>query len=376
MVENERKLYVGNLPPDIVEEEIHEVFGLYGSIAEVYINTPRDNRSVRSAFVRFAEVQDAAAAMAVLSEMYKFREESSTPIRVNIARPSSSGAGKGFSGKGAGSVGSDAGEVQSRDSRDHRDHRDHHDAYGSGHGGSSRGDHYGGPPGGSDHYASDQRSSGYGCGSGGGHGGGSYGGSAYDSSGAYGSGYGSGGAYGSGAAVGGPPPPPVGSGGSGGAPVGGGGGHWSGDGYGRPPSNGRQDNGGRWPVGGYPGETGTYDGANRDPISGRDIMAKLWVGNLPGDASREMLEKVFGTYGQVEEVNILPAKSRSGQLCAFVHYATPQQADVCLTAMQAGYELRPGEGELKVERPASTRKGYDKGDGRGKGGPPRRYQPY
>lgn len=318
MAENERKLYVANLPPDIAEEEILEVFNLYGPVEEVHINVPRDNRAVRSAFVRFAEPQDAAAAMAVLSDMYKFREDSVATVRVSVARPSTAlGPSWPSSGPYVGKAGA----------------------------GKGLGDTEGDGVAGGLHIAE-------GC---------------------------SGGApVVSGDAVGVPLPQPVGGGPLAPGPPVGGGGEWPAEGYGRAHANGKPDGGGRWAGGQSPEQGAVGTSGGRDPISGRDLNAKLWVGNLPGDITREVLEKVFGTYGQVEEVNILPAKSRSGQLCAFVHYATPQQADTCITAMQAGYELRPGEGELKVERPASRGKGagcYGSKDGQGKG-VPRRYQPY
>merc|ERR1719291_356984 len=76
-----------------------------------------------------------------------------------------------------------------------------------------------------------------------------------------------------------------------------------------------------------------------------------------------MLYQTFGQYGRVVEVNILPSRSRSGQLCAFVNYATYNEAETCLRVMASGFELRPGEGELKVERPSDRPKGGGKGKG-------------
>jgi len=309
MSEDERKLYVGNLPGDIAEDEIHEVFSLYGNIDEVHINVPKDGRNARSAFVRFEESQDAAAAMAVLGDMYKFREMN-TPIRVNVARPAFGAAG----GKGFGKFVNGGGYGET--------------GYGAAADANALAPGVAAPP-----------------------------------------------------AVATPPPPaaisarggpltnpppaaPVSSWSSGAPPSGGG--HW-GDGYGRAQANGRPDAARHWGPGAYPSDGG------RDPVSGRDLSAKLWVGNLPGDISPESIKEIFSKYGHVEDVSILPNKSRSGQLCAFVHYALPSQAEACLQAMSAGYELRPGEGELKVERHGGRGKGYGGGYG-GKG--KRGYQPY
>jgi len=52
-------------------------------------------------------------------------------------------------------------------------------------------------------------------------------------------------------------------------------------------------------------------------------------------------------------------------LCAFVVYASAQEAEACLRVMHSGFELRPGEMELKVERAPDRPKGYDKGKGKG-----------
>jgi len=305
MAEDERKLYVANLPPDITEAEISEVFELYGPLVEVYIAVPRDTQAVRSAFVRFEEVQDAAAAMAVLSDMFKFREDAPKPTHVSVAR-----LGVGISGSNKPPTPPAPGVPLK----------------GPVNGMVAGGCDAGHPP----------------------------------------------------VAVGVPVAPPV-------VPpqlpqpplAPGMAGHPAAC---ADPTNGYAD--GRWGGGGwvqsnsYPSISYPSSAGVRDPVSGRDINAKLWVGNLPQDITKEVLEKVFGTYGTVEEINILPAKSRSGQLCCFVHYANPQQADICIAAMQVGYELRPGEGELKVERPASRARAEGRYPPSGKGGPPRRYYPY
>lgn len=336
MGEDERKLYVGNLPVDIAQAEVQEVFGLYGTIAEVHINVPKDggrNFHIRSAFVRFEESQDAAAAMAVLSDMYKFRENVA-PLRINYARPAyGMPGGKASGGKGYGETGG------------------YHGGWDAGSGGN----------------------------------------------GAAANGIAAAGGDASAAGIPAPPPvaappppaavnsrpagghpmtappPPAPPSSNWGAPPNGGGNQW-GDGYGRAQSNGRPDATRQWGTGTYSNDTGGHGGGGggKDPFSGRDLGSKLWVGNLPADITPQQLEDVFKQYGKVEDVSILPNKSRSGQVCAFVHYASPSQADACVQAMSSGYELRPGEGELKVERPGSRKGGY--GD-KGKGGK-RGYQPY
>jgi len=107
--------------------------------------------------------------------------------------------------------------------------------------------------------------------------------------------------------------------------------------------------------------------------SGHAPGTKLWVGSLPGDVTQQEVEKVFARHGRVQEVTLMPVKSRSGQACAFVHLATPGEADACLVAMQAGVEIRPGDGPIQVERPGSRKGeapgGYSGGYGKPTGKP-------
>lgn len=106
-------------------------------------------------------------------------------------------------------------------------------------------------------------------------------------------------------------------------------------------------------------------GADR---GGRDAPGKLWVGNLPADINADMMQRVFGAYGEIVELNILPPKARSGMRCAFVNFATVQQADACLAVMGMGYELRPNEEPIKVERPGDRFGGSKGGYGGYSGG--------
>ncbi|CAE8620144.1 unnamed protein product, partial [Polarella glacialis] len=202
MADLERKLYVGGLPLDIVQDELQEAFGVYGQLEEVLVLSAKTHeRNDLTAFVKFVAKDEAAAALSVLNEMYKFRDTSTEPIRVSWARPAK-GAGAGMQSAAALAGGEAA------------------------------------------------------------------------------------------AAKLGLPPPPA------------------------PPA---------------------------PPGGGRDPGGKLWVGNLPGDVSEEEMHKVFGSYGQVSEVNILPSKSRSGQLCGFVHFASRIQADRCIAAVAKGVVMRQGQ---------------------------------
>lgn len=249
----EGKLYVASLPSDIEEEELRKVFGVYGRLADVFINRPSEMRSERSAFIRYEEPDASLAAQLVLSEMYKFRKDDQQCIMVSPASANPRGA------KGCGKDG-------------------------GGYGGPAP------PPTSGANVTKPISSGGGGC-----------------------------------SGVVSPPPPPA-------------------------------------------------------PAAGGAKDARLWVGNLPNDVTQEALQNVLGSYGRLTEVNILPSKSNSGQLCGFVNFSTSQEADACVQAMRRGhgFEMRAGEGELKVERPSDRKgggKGYSSGYGSNKGGKGY-YKPY
>lgn len=84
MSEAEKRLHVANLPSDITEEEIRHAFGTYGDVQEVSVNH-------RSAFVGFSDAREALAAMLVLGDMYKFREDAPDPLRISVAPPGQRG---------------------------------------------------------------------------------------------------------------------------------------------------------------------------------------------------------------------------------------------------------------------------------------------
>lgn len=128
------------------------------------------------------------------------------------------------------------------------------------------------------------------------------------------------------------------------------------------------------------GGKGGPGGGARDGPPG----AKLYVGNLPGDITREAIDMVFSTYGRVDDIHIMTGRSRSGQSCAFVTYTSAGEAKTAISAMQAGYEIRPGEGTILVKH--ADEKGHrdggggggDRGGDRGRdrGGDGDRYRPY
>eukprot|EP00933_Yihiella_yeosuensis_P072767 TRINITY_DN8127_c1_g1_i1.p1 TRINITY_DN8127_c1_g1~~TRINITY_DN8127_c1_g1_i1.p1 ORF type:complete len:243 (-),score=82.27 TRINITY_DN8127_c1_g1_i1:230-958(-) len=98
------------------------------------------------------------------------------------------------------------------------------------------------------------------------------------------------------------------------------------------------------------------------PTAGTSGGAKVWVGNLPADTQRPEVENIFGAFGRILDVNILPPKSKSGMLCGFVHFENGGSADACLIGLGENYQMRPGAEPIKVERATGGRKGGGKGD--------------
>jgi RNA recognition motif-containing protein len=94
-----RKLYVGNLPYSISEDELRELFGRSGAVDTV--NVVRDAATGRArgfAFVEMATDADAQKAMTDLNET----QVGGRTLAVNEARPKPQFAGGGGGGRGGG----------------------------------------------------------------------------------------------------------------------------------------------------------------------------------------------------------------------------------------------------------------------------------
>lgn len=79
-----KKLFVGNLPFSMTEEQITELFAQYGEIASVKLIIDKmTGRSRGFAFVTFASEEDAQKALEALNGM----EVEGRPLIVTIARP-------------------------------------------------------------------------------------------------------------------------------------------------------------------------------------------------------------------------------------------------------------------------------------------------
>ena len=134
-----KKLYVGNLPYNVSDSDLQQMFAPHGSVQSAQVIMDRDTgRSKGFGFVEMSTEEEAQAAIAALNG----KDREGRPLTVNEARPKPEGGGGG--GRGG---------------------------YGGGGGGGGRG--YGGGGGGRGGYGGGGGGGrGYGGGGGGGYGGG------------------------------------------------------------------------------------------------------------------------------------------------------------------------------------------------------------
>merc|ERR1712150_333423 len=84
------------------------------------------------------------------------------------------------------------------------------------------------------------------------------------------------------------------------------------------------------------------------PAAKSNPGTKLFIGNLSGEIDEHALRYVFANYGTVEKVHIMTGKSKSGQACAFVEYATNVEAETAILTLNEKYEIKPGDGPILV----------------------------
>jgi len=92
-----RKLYVGNLPYEIGENELQELFARAGSVESV--NVMRDQATGRARGFAFVEMSTDEEAQKAISDLNAF-QLGGRNLTVNEARPKAprSGGGGGFGG--------------------------------------------------------------------------------------------------------------------------------------------------------------------------------------------------------------------------------------------------------------------------------------
>jgi RNA recognition motif-containing protein len=114
------RLYIGNLPFSVTEEELRELFGRHGAVQSVNVVTDRETGRPRGfAFVQFEDAGGAEAAMRALDGS----NLGGRTIRVNEAvdrgRGGPGGGGGGMGGRGGrGGGGGGGGGYRDRGPRD------------------------------------------------------------------------------------------------------------------------------------------------------------------------------------------------------------------------------------------------------------------
>lgn len=97
-----KKVFVGNLSWNTVEDDLLQLFGQFGEVLEAKIITDRETgRSRGFAFITFAEDQDANSAISSMDGT----ELDGRSLRVNEAQERSRGPGGGGGGRGGGGGG-------------------------------------------------------------------------------------------------------------------------------------------------------------------------------------------------------------------------------------------------------------------------------
>ena len=77
-------IYVGNLPFEVSDEDVQDVFKEYGSVKSVYLPTDRESGRPRGfGFVEMVDEANEAAAIEALNEA----DWMGRTLRVNKARP-------------------------------------------------------------------------------------------------------------------------------------------------------------------------------------------------------------------------------------------------------------------------------------------------
>jgi RNA recognition motif-containing protein len=79
-----KKLYVGNLPWSIRDEQLRELFSQFGEVVEAIVITERHSgRSKGFGFVTFSTDEEAQAAVDAMHQ----KDLEGRPLVVNVAKP-------------------------------------------------------------------------------------------------------------------------------------------------------------------------------------------------------------------------------------------------------------------------------------------------
>lgn len=88
------KLFVGNLPQDVTQDEMRELFGAYGNACDVHVMQGKATSGQGCAFIVFDLRESAESAIAALDGASLLRgQTNSQPIHVSWARPGGASGG-------------------------------------------------------------------------------------------------------------------------------------------------------------------------------------------------------------------------------------------------------------------------------------------
>ncbi|MBD3237744.1 MAG: RNA-binding protein [Candidatus Eisenbacteria bacterium] len=90
------KLYVGNLPFELTEDDLHELFAAHGQVVSAKVITDRETGRARGfGFVEMETEDEAQKAIQALDG----QEVQGRPIKVNVAKPREPRSGGGGRGR-------------------------------------------------------------------------------------------------------------------------------------------------------------------------------------------------------------------------------------------------------------------------------------
>jgi len=93
------KIYVGNLSPEVTEDELRQEFAAFGEVASVSVPLDRYSGRPRGfAFIEMSSISEGQAAIAALNG----KSLKDRTIVVDAARPRTEDKGGGFRGGGRG----------------------------------------------------------------------------------------------------------------------------------------------------------------------------------------------------------------------------------------------------------------------------------
>lgn len=95
----QKKLYIGNLPYSVTDDQLRDLFSQAGTVESASIITDKfSGRSKGFGFVEMATLEEAERAI----EMFKTHEMDGRTMTVSEARPKEDGPRRSFGGGGAG----------------------------------------------------------------------------------------------------------------------------------------------------------------------------------------------------------------------------------------------------------------------------------